>query len=119
MALPNDEIQLPRRLGLLPFKNKVLLPGAVVRLRCTSPARWGTSLRDFDNAVLPLASGRSRDGYNVVLLLPGFSDVVVPLGAGGMVGRSPCHPFVFRLLPFLFLGKWCFNPLIFSFLTDL
>ncbi|KAL6566117.1 hypothetical protein OROGR_001732 [Orobanche gracilis] len=29
--------ELPGRLAILPFRNKVLLPGAVIRIRCTSP----------------------------------------------------------------------------------
>lgn len=33
-----DAVELPSRLGILPFRNKVLLPGAIVRIRCTSPA---------------------------------------------------------------------------------
>lgn len=31
-------MDLPSRLAILPFRNKVLLPGAIVRIRCTSPA---------------------------------------------------------------------------------
>lgn len=30
-------MELPSRLAILPFRNKVLLPGAVIRIRCTSP----------------------------------------------------------------------------------
>ncbi|KAL6579003.1 hypothetical protein OROMI_009219 [Orobanche minor] len=30
-------VELPGRLAILPFRNKVLLPGAVIRIRCTSP----------------------------------------------------------------------------------
>ncbi|CAL9200419.1 unnamed protein product [Musa hybrid cultivar] len=30
--------ELPSRLAILPFRNKVLLPGAVIRIRCTSPS---------------------------------------------------------------------------------
>ncbi|GAB2296616.1 hypothetical protein Dimus_030726 [Dionaea muscipula] len=30
--------ELPSRLGILPFRNKVLLPGAIIRIRCTSPS---------------------------------------------------------------------------------
>ncbi|XP_074269748.1 lon protease homolog 2, peroxisomal isoform X2 [Silene latifolia] len=32
-----DHMDLPNRLGILAFKNKVLLPGAIIRIRCTSP----------------------------------------------------------------------------------
>ncbi|XP_044487011.1 lon protease homolog 2, peroxisomal [Mangifera indica] len=32
-----ESIELPSRLGILPFRNKVLLPGAIIRIRCTSP----------------------------------------------------------------------------------
>ncbi|GAU38210.1 hypothetical protein TSUD_226310 [Trifolium subterraneum] len=32
-----DTVELPSRLAILPFKNKVLLPGAIIRIRCTSP----------------------------------------------------------------------------------
>ncbi|WOL13153.1 lon protease [Canna indica] len=32
------ELPLPSRLAILPFRNKVLLPGAVIRIRCTSPS---------------------------------------------------------------------------------
>ncbi|XP_008788653.2 lon protease homolog 2, peroxisomal [Phoenix dactylifera] len=31
-------VELPGRLGILPFRNKVLLPGAIIRIRCTSPS---------------------------------------------------------------------------------
>ncbi|KAL8150569.1 hypothetical protein V2J09_020377 [Rumex salicifolius] len=31
-----DSVELPGRLGILPFRNKVLLPGAIIRIRCTS-----------------------------------------------------------------------------------
>ncbi|CAL9766050.1 unnamed protein product [Musa acuminata subsp. burmannicoides] len=30
--------ELPSRLAILPFRNKVLLPGAIIRIRCTSPS---------------------------------------------------------------------------------
>lgn len=30
-------MELPNRLAILPFRNRVLLPGAIVRIRCTSP----------------------------------------------------------------------------------
>ncbi|KAI4315174.1 hypothetical protein L6164_028015 [Bauhinia variegata] len=33
-----ESIELPSRLAILPFMNKVLLPGAIVRIRCTSPS---------------------------------------------------------------------------------
>ncbi|KAJ8451024.1 hypothetical protein Cgig2_026833 [Carnegiea gigantea] len=32
-----EAVELPSRLGILPFRNKVLLPGAIIRIRCTSP----------------------------------------------------------------------------------
>lgn len=32
-----ETVELPSRLAILPFRNKVLLPGAVIRIRCTSP----------------------------------------------------------------------------------
>lgn len=31
-------MDLPSRLAILPFRNKVLLPGAIIRIRCTSPS---------------------------------------------------------------------------------
>ncbi|XP_074303856.1 lon protease homolog 2, peroxisomal-like isoform X1 [Silene latifolia] len=31
-----EAMELPNRLGILAFKNKVLLPGAIIRIRCTS-----------------------------------------------------------------------------------
>ncbi|CAN0908327.1 Lon protease homolog 2, peroxisomal [Linum grandiflorum] len=31
-------MELPTRLAILPFRNKVLLPGAIIRIRCTSPS---------------------------------------------------------------------------------
>lgn len=31
-------MELPSRLAVLPFRNKVLLPGAIVRIRCTNPS---------------------------------------------------------------------------------
>ncbi|CAN0842753.1 Lon protease homolog 2, peroxisomal [Linum grandiflorum] len=33
-----DSVELPSRLAILPFRNKVLLPGAIIRIRCTSPS---------------------------------------------------------------------------------
>ncbi|CAH9101352.1 unnamed protein product [Cuscuta epithymum] len=32
-----ESVELPTRLAILPFRNKVLLPGAIIRIRCTSP----------------------------------------------------------------------------------
>ncbi|XP_057520609.1 lon protease homolog 2, peroxisomal [Amaranthus tricolor] len=32
-----ESVELPGRLGILAFRNKVLLPGAIIRIRCTSP----------------------------------------------------------------------------------
>ncbi|RDY03159.1 hypothetical protein CR513_13289 [Mucuna pruriens] len=32
-----ETVELPSRLAILPFRNKVLLPGAIIRIRCTSP----------------------------------------------------------------------------------
>ncbi|XP_019097527.1 PREDICTED: lon protease homolog 2, peroxisomal-like [Camelina sativa] len=31
-----ETVELPSRLAILPFRNKVLLPGAIIRIRCTS-----------------------------------------------------------------------------------
>ncbi|WJX89283.1 Lon protease 2, peroxisomal [Trifolium repens] len=33
-----ESVDLPTRLAILPFRNKVLLPGAIIRIRCTSPS---------------------------------------------------------------------------------
>ncbi|XP_057513156.1 lon protease homolog 2, peroxisomal isoform X1 [Actinidia eriantha] len=33
-----ESVELPNRLAILPFRNKVLLPGAIIRIRCTSPS---------------------------------------------------------------------------------
>ncbi|CAN1259281.1 Lon protease homolog 2, peroxisomal [Linum perenne] len=33
-----EPVELPTRLAILPFRNKVLLPGAIIRIRCTSPS---------------------------------------------------------------------------------
>ncbi|KAI3441925.1 uncharacterized protein J3R85_001984 [Psidium guajava] len=33
-----ESVGLPSRLAILPFRNKVLLPGAIIRIRCTSPS---------------------------------------------------------------------------------
>ncbi|XP_039005380.1 lon protease homolog 2, peroxisomal-like isoform X1 [Hibiscus syriacus] len=33
-----ESVELPGRLAILPFRNKVLLPGAFIRIRCTSPS---------------------------------------------------------------------------------
>ncbi|MCO5591607.1 hypothetical protein L7F22_045596 [Adiantum nelumboides] len=33
-----EVVELPERLAILPFRNRVLLPGAIVQIRCTSPA---------------------------------------------------------------------------------
>ncbi|XP_047250221.1 lon protease homolog 2, peroxisomal isoform X2 [Capsicum annuum] len=33
-----ESVDLPSRLAILPFRNKVLLPGAIIRIRCTSPS---------------------------------------------------------------------------------
>ncbi|KAG5089762.1 hypothetical protein JHK86_002374 [Glycine max] len=32
-----ESFELPNRLAILPFRNKVLLPGAIIRIRCSSP----------------------------------------------------------------------------------
>ncbi|RRT46946.1 hypothetical protein B296_00054075 [Ensete ventricosum] len=33
-----EPAELPSRIAILPFRNKVLLPGAIIRIRCTSPS---------------------------------------------------------------------------------
>ncbi|KAI7744366.1 hypothetical protein M8C21_013819, partial [Ambrosia artemisiifolia] len=33
-----EPVELPTRIGILPFRNKVLLPGAIIRIQCTSPS---------------------------------------------------------------------------------
>jgi hypothetical protein len=38
-AMEDSQVELPSRLAILPFRNKVLLPGAIVRIRCTNPSR--------------------------------------------------------------------------------
>lgn len=35
-----ESVELPGRLAILPFRNKVLLPGAIIRIRCTSSSRY-------------------------------------------------------------------------------
>nr|CAD1821354.1 unnamed protein product [Ananas comosus var. bracteatus] len=40
-----ESMELPSRLAILPFRNKVLLPGAIVRIRCTSRAEFGCSVK--------------------------------------------------------------------------
>jgi hypothetical protein len=37
--MSDSPVELPSRLAVLPFRNKVLLPGAIVRIRCTNPSR--------------------------------------------------------------------------------
>ncbi|XP_073315007.1 lon protease homolog 2, peroxisomal-like [Primulina huaijiensis] len=34
----DESVELPGRLAILPFRNKVLLPGAIIRISCTSPS---------------------------------------------------------------------------------
>uniref|UniRef100_A0A0E0EU76 Lon protease homolog 2, peroxisomal n=1 Tax=Oryza meridionalis TaxID=40149 RepID=A0A0E0EU76_9ORYZ len=36
--MADTAVELPGRLAILPFRNKVLLPGAIVRIRCTNPS---------------------------------------------------------------------------------
>ncbi|KAK3129608.1 hypothetical protein QOZ80_6BG0482300 [Eleusine coracana subsp. coracana] len=36
--MADSPVDLPSRLAILPFRNKVLLPGAIVRIRCTNPS---------------------------------------------------------------------------------
>ncbi|ONM56781.1 LON peptidase1 [Zea mays] len=36
--MSDSPVELPSRLAVLPFRNKVLLPGAIVRIRCTNPS---------------------------------------------------------------------------------
>ncbi|KAI7730834.1 hypothetical protein M8C21_026169, partial [Ambrosia artemisiifolia] len=31
-------VELPTRIGILPFRNKVLLPGAIIQIQCTFPS---------------------------------------------------------------------------------
>ncbi|CAI9772453.1 unnamed protein product [Fraxinus pennsylvanica] len=33
-----ESVDLPSRLAILPFRNKVLLPGAIIQIRCTTPS---------------------------------------------------------------------------------
>ncbi|OEL19968.1 Lon protease-like protein 2, peroxisomal [Dichanthelium oligosanthes] len=50
--MADSPVELPGRLAILPFRNKVLLPGAIVRIRCTNPSREGGEgmlvVLDFD-----------------------------------------------------------------------
>ncbi|RXI00592.1 hypothetical protein DVH24_000826 [Malus domestica] len=34
-----ESVELPTSLGIVPFRNKVLLPSAIIQIRCTSPKR--------------------------------------------------------------------------------
>ncbi|KAB2635308.1 receptor-like protein 12 [Pyrus ussuriensis x Pyrus communis] len=42
-----ESVELPASLSILPFRNKVLLRSAIIRIRCTSPNRQWT--RDVEN----------------------------------------------------------------------
>lgn len=44
-----ESVELPNRLAILPFRNKLLLPGAVIRIRCTSPSRCSLFSFHFSN----------------------------------------------------------------------
>nr|CAB3454052.1 unnamed protein product [Digitaria exilis] len=48
--MADSPVELPSRLAILPFRNKVLLPGAIVRIRCTNPS----------SGLLLLRAGRFR-----------------------------------------------------------
>ena len=53
------ESQLPPTLAILPFLNRVLLPGAVVRLRITLPGRFVLLWRFPSSFFLQLGIGDS------------------------------------------------------------
>lgn len=48
-----ESVELPHRLAILPFRNKVLLPGAIIRIRCTSPSRCTyASMLNYDISLI-------------------------------------------------------------------
>ncbi|KNA25027.1 hypothetical protein SOVF_009660 [Spinacia oleracea] len=57
-----EAVELPSRLGILAFRNKVLFPGAMIRIRCTSPSRGDL---DFAYDSISAFSGR-RDNQEAV-----------------------------------------------------
>lgn len=74
-----DGSGLPARLGILPFRNKVLLPGAIVRVECTSasrydslsvpwfpPTRWGVGGSDDTCLFYPTSISTIGCGLNCI-----------------------------------------------------
>ncbi|OIW10320.1 hypothetical protein TanjilG_28071 [Lupinus angustifolius] len=65
-------VELPSRLAILPFRNKVLLPGAIIRIRCTSPSRVFTHrVPHMAESVVELPSRLAILPFRNKVLLPG------------------------------------------------
>uniref|UniRef100_A0A0C9RT00 Lon protease homolog 2, peroxisomal n=1 Tax=Wollemia nobilis TaxID=56998 RepID=A0A0C9RT00_9CONI len=72
-----DTVELPSKLAILPFRNKVLLPGAIVRIRCTSSASvklveqelWQKEEKGLIG-VLPVRDAQAAEAFSTVPALP-------------------------------------------------
>ncbi|XP_074589966.1 lon protease homolog 2, peroxisomal-like isoform X2 [Curcuma longa] len=68
-----ETVELPGRLAILPFWNKVLLPGAVIRIRCTSPS----SVKLVEQELWQ----KEKKGLIGVLPVKGSEDAIVGIGS--------------------------------------
>lgn len=84
-----DAVELPSRLAVLPFRNRVLLPGAIVRIRCTSPSSvklvehelWQKEDKGLIG-VLPVKDGQAADTTSTA------SPVLFPVGIADLGDRN-------------------------------
>ncbi|KAL7110699.1 hypothetical protein ACP275_05G041900 [Erythranthe tilingii] len=54
-----ESVDLPGRLAILPFRNKVLLPAVIIRIRCTPPSSVSLVEQDL----------RQREGNGIIGIL--------------------------------------------------
>ncbi|KAI4311612.1 hypothetical protein MLD38_036494 [Melastoma candidum] len=94
-----ESVELPTRLAILPFRNKVLLPGAIIRIRCTSPSSvklveqelWQKEEKGLIG-ILPVRDAAESTSVSTVLS-PGVGTDSIDRTSKGQVSTSDSHKF--------------------------
>ncbi|WOL18160.1 lon protease [Canna indica] len=88
-----EPVELPSRLAILPFRNKVLLPGAIIRIRCTSPSSVKLVEQELwqkeEKGLIGVLPVRDTEAAAVgSMIAPGMGSDSGEKGSGGVVGDS-------------------------------
>ncbi|KAI4369971.1 hypothetical protein MLD38_018360 [Melastoma candidum] len=92
-------VELPTRLAILPFRNKVLLPGAIIRISCTSPSSvklveqelWQKEEKGLIG-ILPVRDAAESTSVSTVLS-QGVGTDSIDRTSKGQVSTSDSHKF--------------------------